>query len=200
VFDLVGEARRLAERDDRAAALATVGRTAWLEAWEEAVSSATDLMVDRANERIRLAAESVKMPARNREKMMVTERERRMLHARMGSSAAPMVKTLNQLESLGQRAAVGKSGDGMRVWQDALRTSARRLEGAWLALEDAAELESVRWEVAVREVAQWRRAMWPVWVTGLVAMAAAVWLGLVFGGYVASPEWLTMVWSVIGGG
>ena len=111
-----------------------------------------------------------------------------------------MVKTLNQLESLGQRAAVGKSGDGMRVWQDALRTSARRLEGAWLALEDAAELESVRWEVAVREVAQWRRAMWPVWVTGLVAMGAAVWLGLVFGGYVASPEWLTMVWSVIGAG
>ena len=131
VFDLVGEARRLAERDDRAAALETVGRTAWLEAWEEAVSSATDLMVGRANERIRLAAESVKMPARNRDKMMVTERERRMLHARMGSSAAPMVKTLNQLESLGQRAAVGKSGDGMRVWQDALRTSARRLEGAF---------------------------------------------------------------------
>jgi ferric-dicitrate binding protein FerR (iron transport regulator) len=109
------------------------------------------------------------------------------------------VKALDRIEVWGRTAVVGKSGDGMRAWRDALCTAARRLEGAWLALEEAVAVESERLEAVVRDVAQWRKPMWPVVLTGVVGIGVAVWLGLVFGGYVASPAWFTAIWSEIAG-
>jgi hypothetical protein len=49
-------------------------------------------------------------------------------------------------------------------------------------------------------VASWRRPWWPVVVVGAPLAAAAGWLGLVFGGYVAPPAWLAAVWTRVFGG
>ena len=68
------------------------------------------------------------------------------------------------------------------------------MEAAWLSLEDAVAAESSRWEAAAREISVWKKPMWPVVLLGTLGTAGAVWLGLVFGGYVASPEWFSAVW------
>ena len=199
LFDLAGEARRLAAGDGRQAAVDAIGRPLWLEAWEEAVKSVTDLLVDRANAHIGAAADAVGMPARRRKKLFVSPRERRTLHARLGSTAAGMVKSLGDVDVWSSKAVIGKSGDGMRAWQEAIRTAARRLEAAWLALEEAVVVEGARWDEVVRDVSAWKKAMWPVLVTGVAAAAGAVWLGLVFGGYLDSPQWFTTAWSTVTG-
>jgi len=199
VFDCVGEARRLAGEDERQSAIEAIGRTSWLGAWEEAVNSVTDLVVDRANARIGAAADAVRMPARRRKNLVVTPRERRTLHARLGSTAASMVKSLDDVEAWSAKAVVGKSGDGMRAWREAIRMAARRQEDAWLALEEAVVVEAAKWDGVVRDVMAWEKPMWPVVVTGLLATAGAVWLGLVFGGYVDSPPWFTAAWSAVVG-
>ena len=87
----------------------------------------------------------------------------------------------------------------MRAWQAAVRTAARRLEAAWLALEEAVVIEGAKWDEAVRDVSAWKRPMWPVVATGVVAAGGAVWLGLVFGGYIDSPSWFTAAWSAVTG-
>lgn len=200
LFDLAGEARQLAGRNrDRQAAVDAIGRQLWLEAWEEAVNSVTDLIVDRANAHIGAAADAVGMPAHRRKKLFVSPRERRTLHSRLGSTASGMVKSLGEVDACSSKAVIGKSGDGMRAWQQAIRTAARRLEGAWLALEEAVVVEGARWDEAVHDVLAWKKSMWPVVVTGVVAVAVAVWLGLVFGGYLDSPPWFTTVWSAVTG-
>jgi len=146
MFDLAGGARRMADGGRRRAAVGAIGRQLWLEAWEEAVNSVTDLIVDRANAHIGAAADAVGMPARRRKKLFVSPRERRTLHARLGSTAAGMVKSLGDVEAWSSKAVIGKSGDGMRAWREAIRTAARRLEAAWLALEEAVVVEGARWD------------------------------------------------------
>jgi hypothetical protein len=199
LFDLAGKARHLADRNRRKAAVEAIGRPLWLEAWEEAVNSVTDLIVDRANTHIGAAADAVGMPARRRKKLFVSPSERRTLHARLGSTAAGMVKSLGDVDAWSSKAVIGKNGDGMRAWQEAIRTAARRLEAAWLALEEAVVVEGARWDEVVRDVTAWKKSMWPVVVTGVVAAAGAVWLGLVFGGYLDSPPWFTAAWSAVTG-
>jgi len=76
------------------------------------------------------------------------------------------------------------------AWQDALQTAARRLEAAWLALEAAVEAERERWAPEIAELAAWRPALWPVIVLWAPLAAAALWLGLIFGGYLDAPIWL----------
>ena len=61
-------------------------------------------------------------------------------------------------------------------------------------MSETSKGEYQRWRGVADEVASWRKPMWPVVVVGLVALATAVWLGLVFGGYVESPAWLSYVW------
>jgi hypothetical protein len=199
VFDFVGEARRLTGEDERQSAIEAIGRTSWLGAWEEAVNSVTNLVVDRANARIGAAADVVRMPPRRRKNLFVTPRERRTLHARLGSTAASMVKSLDDVEAWSAKAVIGTSGDGMRSWREAIRTAARRLEDAWLALEQSVVIEAGKWDGVVRDVSAWKKPMWPVVITGILATAGAVWLGLVFGGYIDSPPWFTSAWSAVVG-
>jgi hypothetical protein len=75
-------------------------------------------------------------------------------------------------------------------WQDALRTAARRLEVAWLALESAVAEEERRWETEIDAIGGWRPPLWPLLVVWVPFAAAVVWLGLVLGGYLPAPAWL----------
>src|SRR5438132_904310 len=75
-------------------------------------------------------------------------------------------------------------------WQEALRTVARRLEAAWLALEDVVAEERRRWTPEIDAVAAWRPSLWPLLAAWIPLTLLLLWLGLVLGGYLAAPAWL----------
>src|SRR2546428_475548 len=75
-------------------------------------------------------------------------------------------------------------------WQEALRTAARRLEAAWLALEDVVAEEQRRWTPEIDAVAAWRPSLWPLFTVWVPLTLLLLWLGLVLGGYLAAPAWL----------
>src|SRR6266581_8694444 len=70
-----------------------------------------------------------------------------------------------------------------------IRTAARRLEAAWLALEAEVAAERRRWDGEIEAVARWRLPLWPLLALWTPLAAALVWLGLVLGGYLPAPAW-----------
>lgn len=201
IFEAAGEARRLASRDRRDDAVSAIGRTRWLEAWEEAVGSTTTLLLDRAQAQLAAEMRAVRLPGRLRRRFQPGVEERVAVSARLGSAAAVLVASLDEVERCGAAAvaATGLQREAVVTWQTALCTAGRRLEAAWLELENTVEDEAAQWRDVLHEVSQWRPALWPMLVVGGLAVAAAAWLGLVLGGYVAAPAWLQMVWSRIPG-
>ena len=199
IFQRAGEARRLASRDERGPAVAAIGRTAWLEAWEEAVSGAATLLADRVSMQLDAEARAARIPGRRRRRLLPGPEERRALSARIGSAGAVLVAALEDIERHGA-AAVGATGlnpGTVGAWQESLRVAGRRLEAAWIALEDAVARESDQWREAADEVARWRRPLWPVVVAGAVAVALATWFGLVLGGFLEAPQWLVDAWGSV---
>jgi len=198
LFDHAGEARRLAANDERAAAIAALARANWLAAWEEAVAAVADMVWASGNARLIREADSVTMPPALRELVFPGTGERRALSSRLGSAGAGMVRALDDLERYGAAAfdATSLERPDMDAWLNALRTAARRLEAAWLLLEDRVEGELGRFDAVLERVARWRKPWWPVLVTGGAALALAVWLGLVLGGYLPAPGFLAPLVNV----
>src|SRR5207253_2268120 len=62
-------------------------------------------------------------------------------------------------------------------WQEALRTAARRLEAAWLALETQVAEEQRRWADEIDAVDHWRPSLWPLIALWTPFAVALVWLG-----------------------
>lgn len=199
VIEAAGESRRLAARDEREAALAVLGRTVWLEVWEEAVAGVAELLVDQVTRRLDAEARAAGMPRRRRRRLTLGPEQQGALAARLGSAGAELVPVLDLLEERIQPAlsATALERDAMAEWQEALTMSARRLEAAWLELELAIEEEERRWRSVADEVAGWRKPLWPVVVVIVPALGVAVWLGLVLGGYVDAPGWLASAWRFL---
>lgn len=199
IIEMGGEARRLAASEERSAALAALGRDAWLAAWEETVGPIADALVDRLTAQLEAEATAVRLPRRRRAKVGIDEVERRAIAARLGSAGARLVPELDAIEQQGtvllQGAASGR--DTLVAWQQAQLTAARRLEEAWMALEDNVEQELAVWRTVADGVARWRRPLWPVFVVGGVAVVVAVWTGLLWGGALPVPEWLARVWDML---
>ncbi|HWP35990.1 MAG TPA: hypothetical protein VNL18_00405 [Gemmatimonadales bacterium] len=192
IIEAAGDARRLAGQENRPAAVAALGRDVWLGAWEGAVQAIGDLVITRASERLAAEAVRVRLPRRRRRRLALGAAERRAAAARLGVAGARLVPALDRLEELSSGAleATPAEREALEAWQEALRASARRLEEAWLALEDAVERETAHWDRVVEAVAAWRRPTWPVVVFTVAALAVAVWLGLILGGFVLAPRWL----------
>jgi len=108
---------------------------------------------------------------------------------------------LDKLSVLGAGAAeaAGDARDAIDRWQRSVTRAARKLEAAWIELERRAYRELDEWAHIAARVAQWRRPLWPVLAAGIVGVAVAIWLGLVFGGYVPPPAWLANAWSGVFG-
>ena len=189
VFDLAGAARSFAASGDHAGAIASLGRVAWLGLWEKTVAAAAARIAAAANRMLESAAEESRYPARRLRALRLTDEDARAIGARLGSGGAPFVAALDTLERTvhATGSARGRDASGAQAWQAGLGTVARRLESAWLALEDAAGREQERWGAEIAMVREWRRPGWPLWLVTAVVMAAAAWLGLVLGGYVPVP-------------
>ncbi len=199
IIEMGGEARRLAANEERSAALAALGRDAWLAAWEETVGPIADALVDRLTTHLEAESMAVRMPRRLRAKVGIDEVERRAIGARLGSAGAQLVPELDAIEHQGtvllQAAASGR--DTLVAWQQAQLTAARRLEEAWMALEDSLEQELAVWRTVADGIARWRKPLWPVFVVGGLGAAAATWAGLLWGGAIPVPAWLARLWDML---
>ena len=195
IFDLAGAARGFAAAGDRDGAMASLGRVAWIGLWERAVSAAAARIGRAANSRLREAAAESRLPDRRLRTRLLTPGDVRAIAARLGGGGGPFVSALDALEqrvhsSSGVQTRVGTRDD---EWSAALEAGARRLESAWLALASAANSEEQHWRAEAGRILAWRRPVWPVWAISVAIAAAAVYLGLVLGGYLPVPPLLTGV-------
>jgi len=188
LFELAGAAREFAGEGDLASAASSVGRRAWLDAWERAVSAVGMRVSERIDARLRAAAAESRMPAKQLRRLLLDEEERRGIAVRLGVAGGPFVAALDALESTVP--AAGRSDKALAAWHDALGHVARRLEVAWDALLVAAREEEAAWNGEVERVRAWRRPRWPLWIITGVVLAAAVYLGLVLGGFLTVPGFL----------
>jgi hypothetical protein len=196
LFEASGGSRRLADAGERDAAIAALEPPVWMDAWEQTTAGIAGVLVERVNERLAAQARAVRMPRRMRRRMTLDPGEVRGVSSRLGAAGAVLVPALDELQARAAhlRGAGQAERDAMAQWQEALVAAARRTEAAWIALEDTIDTEVARWDGVAQTVARWRRPWWPVLAVSGPALAAAVWLGLVLGGYLAAPAWLQALW------
>jgi len=192
IIELAGEGRRAAEREDREGVLSATNSAAWLSAWEQSVRRVAERVAQALDREIKRSARRIRMPRRQWKKRLLAPPERRAIAARLAAGGDVFVAALRALD---QAAATARQAsvldrDAHGEWQDALRTAARRLEAAWLALEAAVEAERERWAPELALVAAWRPSLWPVFAFWIPFAALVVWLSLVIGGYLPAPAWL----------
>ena len=178
LFDRAGAARAALTRGDEAAARKALGPGSWLEVWERAVALAARNLGQEIERRLRHAAAESRFPRKRVAAMLPDAEERRMIAARL--SAAGMA-----LED-----AVPLLDNPARAWDETLRRVAGELEAAWDRLVATALHELEPWDRKAMEIRIWRRSWLPLVIAGLVGLALAVWLGLVFGGIIPAPGWL----------
>jgi hypothetical protein len=191
VLELGGEGRAATVRHS---ILETTGRGAWAAAWDNAVRRSALRVADALNAEITRAARAVRLSRRRLRRHLLSNAEKRAIAARLGAGTegGAFVTALDELDIAAARVAGATvlDKDAYAAWQDALRTVARRLEAAWLALETEVEAEQRRWEPEIAAIAAWRPPLWPVFVIWLPIAVLLVWLGLILGGYVPAPSWL----------
>lgn len=183
-----GEARRALAEGNETAARAALAPGVWAAHWDRAAEEATALVGGRLDGRIEAAAAAARMPARRAARHRITGPEHRAIHARLGAGAGALLRAAGELEHL--------SG---AEWAAQVPSAARRLESAWAALSAAAARELDEWTPDIQAVAAWRPPRWPLWAATAAVLLAALWVGLVLGGYLPVPSSLRpaaeFVWS-----
>jgi hypothetical protein len=170
---------------DAAAAASALNRATWLGAWETTVAAVAARLAERVERELQGAAVESRLPPRRHAALRLADADRRAIAGRLGSGSLAFLRRLDALERLVP--AVSSSGaratGAISEWQEALLSVARRLESAWLAVEDAAGREPGVWTESIESVRRWRRPRWPVWTATALVLAVAGYVGLVFGGY-----------------
>jgi hypothetical protein len=193
IFDLAGAGRGFAAAGDRAGAMASLGRVAWIGLWERAVGSVAGRIGDAANAQLRAAAAESRFPIRRLRGLLLGPSDLRAIAARLGSSGTPFVSALDTLEQTARSASSTQPRPGGQIddWRSTLEAAARRLESAWLALVSAASAEEQHWRNEAERVRTWRRPRWPLWLITLAVIGVAGYVGLVVGGYLPVPPALS---------
>ena len=192
LFVAGGEARELAARGDVSSAVEALNQTVWISIWERAVSAAGQEIFERVLAEFHDAAVESRMPRAYLTRWTPTEPERRAIKAHLGKGTRRLELALEEMTVMASPMRDDGPGDSaaQAEWSKAVDLCARRVEAAWIELLEAADKERHRWAVEVDRVRRWRRPRWPMWLlTGALA-ATAVYLGLVFGGFVEPPAFL----------
>jgi hypothetical protein len=161
----------------------TLPRAGGLALWDTAVPAPGARLSFPINARFEGPAAESRYPGARRRAELITAEDTRAIGARLGAGGGPFVAALDEMEQAARAEASRRS----EAWRESLTAAARRLEAAWLALEEAAAAEQRRWQVEVERVRAWRLARWPLWLLTAVVLAAAAYLGLVLGGYLPVP-------------
>ena len=189
LFELAGDARRWVAEGDRELALATLNRDAWDGAWRKAVDAVAERAADAIGERLLAAAAEARLPSRRARRLVLDGDERQALGGRLTAGALPLEQALAALDRAAQRVRTNHAPrEAVADWEEALGAVARRLESAWLALEEGLASEWREWGVEVEEVRQWHRPLWPLVAVGAALFGLAGYIGLVLGGYLPVPE------------
>jgi hypothetical protein len=183
VFEHAAAAREFG--DDAAAAASALNRATWLGAWENVVAAVAARLSEQVEHELQAAAAESRLPSRLRADLTLTENDRRAIAGRLGAGSLPFLRSLDALERTvpAVSASTSRGAAAVDEWREALLGVARRLESAWLALEEAALRERAVWAPAVEKARAWRRSTWPLWVATAIVMLVAGYVGLVFGGY-----------------
>jgi hypothetical protein len=176
LFDAAGQARAALAAGSAAEARAGLASAVWSALWGRAAEDATTAVVNALESRLNAAAAESRMPPRMRERLRITDAERRAIHARLGAGGSAMLRESDLLP---------EADDA--EWVERVGAVARRVESAWLALDGAAAHELSEWEPEIAAARSWRRPSWPLWVVTLAVLALATWAGLLLGGYVPVP-------------
>ena len=188
VFELAAAGRGFVAAGDPGGAVASLNRVAWLALWEKAVASAAERITSVVTRRLEDAAAESRYPRKRLRAALPTAGDTRAIAARLGAGGGGFVAALDELE----QAAHGVTGHrdeagAAAAWRAALTAVARRLEAAWIALEEAALAEQRHWHGEIERVRRWHLPRWPLWLLTLLILGAAVYLGLVLGGYLPVP-------------
>ncbi len=161
-------------------------------AWDHAVRRAGTRVAEALDAEIARTARQVRMSRRRMSRHLLSNGEKRAIVARLGTGGGTFVAALDDLETAAARAGDASvlEKDAHELWQEALRTVARRLEAAWLALEAEVDAERERWTPEIDALAVWRPSLWPVIIGWLPIGVLLLWLGLILSGYVPAPAWL----------
>jgi hypothetical protein len=176
LFEGAGRARAALVAGSVGEARAALAPPVWSGLWDRAVEAATAVVTDGLEVRLNAAAAEARMPPRMRERLRITQPERRAIHARLGAGGTPMLREAQLLP---------EATDAN--WVERVGAAARRVESAWLALDEAAAHELAEWEPEIAAARSWRRPRWPLWVLTLGVVALATWAGLLLGGYLPVP-------------
>jgi hypothetical protein len=189
VFDLAGAARAFAAAGDPDGAITTLNRVALLGLWEKAVVASAERVAVTINARFEEAATESRYSRSRLRPLLLTPADTRAIAARLGGGGGPFVAALDELDHAAHATAAHRNREraGAPEWRAALTAAARRLEAAWLALEEVAIQEQRHWRVEVERVRAWRLPRWPLWLITATVLAGATYLGLVLGGYVPVP-------------
>jgi hypothetical protein len=188
LFELAGDARRWAREGDRELALATLNAAAWDTAWGTAVESVAERAAATISDRLLAAARESRLPARHARHLPLDAAEVRAFASRLDAGSQPLRESLVLLDQLAPAARSERAPlAAVLDWQAALTATARRLEAAWLALEETLREEWHKWGAEVEEVRAWRRPLWPLLLVAAAVLAVAGYTGLVLGGYLPVP-------------
>jgi hypothetical protein len=190
VFELAGAGRAFSAAGDRDGAISSLSRVAWLGLWEKAVAACAERVTATVNAGLEDAAGESRYPQRRLGAIRLAPADTRAIAARLSGGGGPFVTALDELEQAGH----GASGHRGRApaaaaaaWRSAVTAAARRLEAAWLALEEAAVAEQRHWQREIERVRAWQLPQWPLWLLSIIVLAVAGYLGLVLGGYIPVP-------------
>jgi hypothetical protein len=201
LFEMAGESRRLASQKDREAATGSLSREAWLSLWEEATLQLSSAVFDYAVGLIEDQSSMVRMPVRLKQKVELTDEDRRAIAGRLGACGSEFVHVLDDVATTSS-VVLGAHPDQKEIlqeWQEAQLRAARRLEHAWSLVEIALNSELAYWEAAANRIGGWKRSPVPVLVFLVLGSVVAIWLGLILGGYIESPGWFTWFWQSLFG-
>lgn len=188
LFELLADARRWAREGERELALATVNREAWETLWGKAVQDVAERGAKAVSERLLAAAREVRLPAKKIPALVLDQAETRALAARLSHGTPPLFEALTALDLAASAVRSERATPGaQQAWQDALLTAGRRLEAAWLALEETLQGEWRSWDAEIQDLRQWRRPRWPLVLAATVIVGVALYAGLVLGGYLPVP-------------
>ena len=165
LFDLAGAAREFAAEGDIPGAVQSLNRQGWLAAWERAVEAAAARVSGRIAARIESAAAEVHLPKKKLGRIWLTEEERRGIEDDLLGEIQLLHEGLRMVRE--RLESDRKREEELAPLLGELRGVARRLESAWLALEEAAAKEEASWQQDIAEIRRWRRARalsrWKCW-------------------------------------
>lgn len=192
VLEGAGAARRDIAEGAPARALKQLERGPWSTAWGEAVRRAGERVAEALDEEITSLGRSVRMPRRRVRGLLLSAAERRAIAARLASGGDGFESALDGVARATDLLHRTWPGDPetLQEWREAQLLAARRLEASWLALEAQVEDERTRWAPDLAAIRAWRPSLWPVFAVWVPFAALAIWLGLVYGGYLPAPAWL----------